>query len=411
MHIPKTDLATASDDAHAAAVELAELVTPEVLPLLASRRWAETLAMTAPRVASPDALGRDWHAHGLALLGLRRFAEGAAALDHSVVLARPEGGKPTDTPFARLMRAYVVAAEGRGETAIRRLAFERANQVPAAAGLLAAMAVRAPSRARLLRTAEELLSVALVLGHDDIAAQLAAGWNAIIPDNPTARFMLAATSGEAVPSSAPVDYLREHFDEFAAGFEDVLVGRLGYGTPQVMHDALEAWMRAQPALLRILDLGCGTGLCGPLFRPYASHLTGIDLAPRMVDAAAAKGCYDQLEVAEITEFLRMAAAGPPHDLIIATDVVMYFGEIAALLEAAAAALRPGGRFGLSVEAHDAPGHRLYSTGRYKHQRAWVERQALDAGFAVTTVERTTIRMEVGEPVEGWLLVLERPHPA
>jgi predicted TPR repeat methyltransferase len=129
----------------------------------------------------------------------------------------------------------------------------------------------------------------------------------------------------------------------------------------------------------------------------------------MLDIAAAKGCYDRLEVGDITAFLRASAADPPNDLIIATDVVMYFGEIAALLEVVFGALRSGGRFGFTVEAHDAPGHRLYPTGRYKHERGWVERHAAEAGFAVMAVEKTIIRMEGGEPVAGWLFLLERPY--
>jgi predicted TPR repeat methyltransferase len=390
--------------------EFAALLPPETLPLLTTRRWAEALTITEPRVASPGAAARDWHAHGMTLLGLRRFVEAGAALDHGTQLGT---GEPSTqncrTRYARMTEAYALAARGQGEAAIRRLAFQRANEVPASAGLLAAMAVRAPSSARLSHTAGDLLAVALTLGHDDIAASLAAGWEAITPGNATARFMHAATAGEAVPPAAPADYVREHFDHCAPAFEAALVGRLGYGTPAVMRDALQAWMRAQPAPLRILDLGCGTGLSGPLFRPFAAYLAGVDLAPRMLDIAAAKGCYDRLEVGEITAFLRASAVDPPNDLIIATDVVMYFGEIAALLEAVFGALRSGGRFGFTVEAHDAPGHRLYPTGRYKHERGWAERHAAEAGFAVMAVEKTIIRMEGGEPVAGWLFLLERPY--
>lgn len=409
MSQPDAVIPSSPAEALSVAAEFAALLPPETLALLTARRWAEALAITAPRIASPDAAACDWHAHGLVLLGLRRFAEGAVALDHARQLGTDEPStQHSRTPYARMMEAYALAARGQGEAAIRRLAFQRANQVPASAGLLAAMAVRAPSAARLSHTAGDLLAVALTLGHDDIAASLAAGWEAITPGNATARFMHAATAGEAVPPAAPADYVREHFDTCAPSFEAALVGRLGYGTPAVMRDALQGWMRAQPAPLRILDLGCGTGLSGPLFRPFAAYLAGVDLAPRMLEIAAAKGCYDRLDAAEITEFLR-TPIGPPHDLIIATDVVMYFGEIAALLETVSGALRPGGRFGFTVEAHDAPGHRLYPTGRYKHERSWVERQAAEAGFAVMSVESTIIRMEGGAPVAGWLFLLERRH--
>ncbi|HEY6133044.1 MAG TPA: hypothetical protein VIW70_03610 [Rubrivivax sp.] len=37
-----------------------------------------------------------------------------------------------------------------------------------------------------------------------------------------------------------------------------------------------------------LHLGCGTGLCGPLLRPLARHLTGIDLSAAFTAEAAAE---------------------------------------------------------------------------------------------------------------------------
>ena len=36
-------------------------------------------------------------------------------------------------------------------------------------------------------------------------------------------------------------------------------------------------------VLDVLDLGCGTGLCGPLLRPYARALAGVDLSPQMLE--------------------------------------------------------------------------------------------------------------------------------
>ena len=405
--IPTQPPATAAEF-HPGRAQLMELVPPDLVPLLANRRWSEAWALTVPRIADDAGDARAWHAHGLAELGLRHFAGGGAALDRAVWLGAEEPGPMPGTAYTKLAAAYALAAEGQGETAIRRLAFQRANQVPASAGLLAAMVVRAPSPARLSRTAEELLSMALTLGHDDIAAHCAAGWLAISPDNATARFMLSATAGAAAPVAAPADYLREHFDGFAPGFEATLVDRLGYNTPRVMRDALLPWLRQQQGALRILDAGCGTGLSGPVFRPFAAHLTGVDIAPGMLELAAAKGCYDALDAAELTAFLRAAAKGPPFDLIVATDVVMYFGEVATLLDVAGAVLRPGGRFGFTVEAHDQPGYRLYPTGRYKHARGFVEQRIARAGLLSRVVEPTVIRQEGGEPVTGWLFLAERP---
>lgn len=35
--------------------------------------------------------------------------------------------------------------------------------------------------------------------------------------------------------------------------------------------------------MRILDLGCGTGLCGAWFTDYAKDLVGVDISPNMIE--------------------------------------------------------------------------------------------------------------------------------
>ena len=35
----------------------------------------------------------------------------------------------------------------------------------------------------------------------------------------------------------------------------------------------------------VLDIGCGTGLCGPLLRPIAVSLCGVDLSAGMIEKA------------------------------------------------------------------------------------------------------------------------------
>ena len=44
---------------------------------------------------------------------------------------------------------------------------------------------------------------------------------------------------------------------------------------------------------RAADLGCGTGLMGPLLRSHVACLEGADLSAAMVERAREKGCYDR----------------------------------------------------------------------------------------------------------------------
>src|SRR5690606_35079457 len=134
---------------------------------------------------------------------------------------------------------------------------------------------------------------------------------------------------EAAPARASDDYVRESFDAFAAEFDESLE-TLRYQAPRLVVDALAA---ARPDEgLRVLDAGCGTGLCGPLLRPLASHITGIDLSPGMIARArdrrmheggtAERPVYDELVVAELTSWLAHHPA--QFDAVVAADVLVYF---------------------------------------------------------------------------------------
>ena len=64
----------------------------------------------------------------------------------------------------------------------------------------------------------------------------------------------------------------------------------------------------QPRWRRCVDLGCGTGLMGPLLRPHTGCLCGVDLSQGMVQKARERGCYDELDVGELVEYLSAATA-------------------------------------------------------------------------------------------------------
>ena len=372
-------------------------IPADLLPLVAERRWTDLFA--AAQSYTADGPGMSLHyVRGLALLGLRQFPQAAALLDR---------GKPGPPAFGEMMDAYAFASAQRGEQAIRRLAFLRANRPRVEQGLLPPLTVRAPAPQRLHAAAGELLGIAMAMGHRDESIEIARGWQVLFPDNIEARFMHAVASGEAVPETTPPEYLRSHFDAFSTRFETVLLDQLSYGTPGVIHAALEPWMEARGGGLRILDAGCGTGLCGPLFRPHARILAGVDISPRMLELAEAKGCYDLLIEAELTAALKTVPGDRRVDLIIATDVVMYFGEVRPLLAAVFRALMPAGMFAFTVEAQAEEGFALHATGRYKHDRHYVEARLAEAGFGPAAVSPTTIRNEGGTPVAGLLLLAPR----
>lgn len=154
--------------------------------------------------------------------------------------------------------------------------------------------------------------------------------------------------------------------------------------------------------LDVLDAGCGTGLCGPLLKPYARRLTGVDLSPEMLRLAGRRRVYDELHAVELTAFLRDAPGR--YDLIAAADTLCYFGDLGPVLAAAAAALRPGGRLLFTLERlADGGEFRLNSSGRYAHSEAAVDRRLRDSGLVPETVEAGVLRQEGGTPVDGLIV--------
>ncbi len=229
-------------------------------------------------------------------------------------------------------------------------------------------------------------------------------------------YYLAGLGAESAPPAPPRDYVERLFDAYAGDFDAHLLGTLGY---RAHHELVDRVRRCADAagFEAALDLGCGTGLCGPLLRPLARHLTGLDLSAVMLERARASAAYDRLEQADATQFL--AGTTARFDLVVAADVLIYIGDPGPLLAAVARAM-PRGLFAFSVEAADdvdaadaGPGWRLLPSLRYAHSRAHLLRLAQANGFEPVLVEHAPVRHDQGQAVDGLFLVLRRvaaPRP-
>jgi predicted TPR repeat methyltransferase len=202
--------------------------------------------------------------------------------------------------------------------------------------------------------------------------------------------------------------VRSIFERYAASFDSHL-DRLGYRAPQLLTAAVARIIGATRGALDILDAGCGTGLCGPLLRPFARRLEGVDLAEAMLAKARERDVYDALAAGELTAFI--AARKDAYDLILSADTLVYFGDLGAVTEAAAGALRDDGIIAFSLERladeGAGPGYRLQEHGRYSHAESYVRRVLAAAGFTPIAIEPATPRNEGGSPVAGLLVVARK----
>lgn len=301
---------------------------------------------------------------------------------------------PSNLHFARMLcKAKFLRDVSEGESVDQALTeYERS----AAVG-------EEPARERL-----DLLEVAAGLfghsGHIDAAIRISKKRLELRPESAAAKYLLTALVGEPLVDRSPPEYIVENFDAFAEQFDAKLVGVLGYDVPEqicaVIRDATP-----HGHLYDALDAGCGTGLCGPLLRPFARHLTGVDLSAKMLELAARRGAYDVLVREELIAFLERSAAR--FDLIVAADVFIYFGDLTEFLAAASAALRPSGLLVFSTELLKGGGYRILSTGRFAHAREYVQAAAAPH-FVQEFCSDTTLRLDTSARVAGNLFAFRRP---
>jgi len=232
-------------------------------------------------------------------------------------------------------------------------------------------------------------------------------WEKIEPDNPVVQHHIAACQGAAAPERASDSYVQSVFDRFAGSFDEVLA-KLGYCAPAMCGEMVAALLgpeaEARPAL-HVLDAGCGTGLCGPLLKPYARRLEGVDLSAGMLAKAAERGGYDKLHEAELTAWLSSHPAA--YDLVVSADTLCYFGALDAVIPAAGGSLRPGGHLVFTVEetvdSAAAPQFLLHAHGRYSHTEAYVRAMLAAGGLEMRELRRVTLRQEASKPVAGLLV--------
>ena len=222
----------------------------------------------------------------------------------------------------------------------------------------------------------------------------------------SARHMLAALEGETT-ATAPTGYVVGLFDGCADYFERHLVDELGYRAPDDIHRAVSCLPGPDRRELEVLDLGCGTGLCAPLFRDMARNLVGVDLSPGMLARAAERKLYDRLVTGDITDVLRNSKRA--WDLILSADVFIYVGGLEQVFDATGAALRPGGLFAFSIESElEGEGYALRTSGRYAHSLAYIRRLAQASGLREIQLDERVLRTDKGQPIEGYIVVLEKP---
>ena len=244
--------------------------------------------------------------------------------------------------------------------------------------------------------------------------EAAEAWREVLRIDPDdcggAAVRLAAMGRGATPDRASPAYVMTLFDQHADAFDDILVRQLGYDVPNLIARALSDC--APGPYARMLDLGCGTGLCAVALEDITRERVAVDLSEEMIGLAAERDLYDDLYIGEIVSFLQEQTDEPDWDLIVAADVLPYLGGVEALFHATASRLNPDGLFAFSTEtlSAEALNGKPFMVGpnhRFAHDLAYLEAALPKSGLLMLHAEPITVRHEEGEPVPGHLVLARK----
>jgi predicted TPR repeat methyltransferase len=225
------------------------------------------------------------------------------------------------------------------------------------------------------------------------------------PEHQAAKHMLCSITGTP-QDTAPLVYVESIFDNYADNFEQSLVEKLEYRTPEVLHDFFCKVIH-KTSLRKCLDLGCGTGLAGERFRQCCKELTGIDISRKMLEVAIKKKLYDRLIKDDISHFFQ--SNDQKYNLILAADVFTYVGKLERIFTECNNSIEPSGFLIFSVEEtlKCQKGFELKPTGRFGHSVDYIKKLSKKTGWTVTKYKHSKLRKENGEWIMGYLYILQQ----
>lgn len=136
---------------------------------------------------------------------------------------------------------------------------------------------------------------------------------------------------------ADLDPTRAYYDEFAAAYEAQRRPADPHGYHAMIDDLEVSITERYAAGKDLLEVGCGTGLLLERFRSFTRSSMGIDLSPRMLDHARARG----LDVREGSA-TKLPFEDASFDVTCSFKVLAHVEDIGRALSEMARVTRPGG---------------------------------------------------------------------
>lgn len=223
------------------------------------------------------------------------------------------------------------------------------------------------------------------------------------PEDKTSQHMLRALTGSNDTAETCPDYAENLFNNYALYYDQHVQKYLHYTLPnqivRVLDEQHIKWVE------HTLDIGCGTGLSGQVLRDISQTLDGIDIAEKMLAEARAKNIYDTLVQTEALHFLKQTQTF--YGLIVAADVLPYFGDLDALFQAISERLIQDGHFIFTSEISSTASWQLQHSARFSHHPDYLQQLANKYGLQNRFQQEVVARQQEGRDLSVVLMALQK----
>ena len=223
------------------------------------------------------------------------------------------------------------------------------------------------------------------------------------PEDEELQHIISALTETNTSQRAPNGYLSNLFNQYAPYYDQHLTKQLRYNAPQALRLLIEEHY-AFDHCQEIIDLGCGTGLVAEALQPMTKTIIGIDVASDMISAAKEKQIYQALYENDIEQVLPTLASA---SLIVAADVLSYFGDLSPLLTLCHNNLKDNGLLAFTVEKGTRPGYFLQKTLRYCHHPDYLESTLAKQSFQLIELTPIILREQHRQPVHGFAILAKK----
>ena len=223
------------------------------------------------------------------------------------------------------------------------------------------------------------------------------------PLDKTSQHMLRALSGSPQLAETCPEYASNLFNNYALYYDQHLQKYLHYALPNHIVRLLDELHIHE--IENTLDLGCGTGLTGQVLRDISQTIDGVDIAGKMLAEARGKNIYDNLYEAEALHFLQHTKQH--YGLIVAADVLPYFGQLDDLFKAINQNLTPQGYFIFTTEISTNTPWLLQENARFSHHPDYLQQLADTYGLQTCYQKQVTARHQEGKELPVLLMALRK----